>query len=128
MLGDDIEKNRVEYVSRLEQDNLRIKRERDEFKALATQHEIKISFKQVLDANNNSILQAVCIYGSKVFTVNISAQQVFYYKDDKSGLLRHVINTAVSQLVVDSLIESNSAEFSKIHDNMVKLFQKGLIQ
>lgn len=128
MLSDDIEKNRVEHVTRIEQDNVRLKQERDFFKEQAEKHVIGIDIRQGFHEDNNSSMTVVMSYGGKVFTINVPASQVHYFKGDPDNLLRRIINVGLGQLVVDSLVENSKGDFQSIANNMNNLFERGLIQ
>jgi formyltetrahydrofolate hydrolase len=128
MLGDDIEKNRVEYVGRVELDNIRLQRERDEFEALVRRHQFKITFRQEFnEVGNGCELRAICEYNGKVKTVAVSAEKVFQFKDDRGALLRYIVDHCVRDLICPDTVEDVSANFEIVCSNIVNLKTRGVI-
>lgn len=128
MLGDDIEKNRIDYVSKIEQDNVRLKRERDMYKEMAEKFAIGVQFSQKIDEAGDSKLLAVFTHNGKAFSFNVDAPTVNYYKGNPQDLLRRIVNMGLAQLVLDTVIKENENNFLSIYNNMQKLYQKGLIK
>lgn len=124
---DDFEKNRAEYVARLEQDLINVRRERDEFKAIADKYKITVYVTQVFAENNTSFLQAVVDVGGKRLSTRIPASTVYAYKNDQRALVMHVAQNFVASLVTEQIVVDNESEFKRIADNMNALFVKGMI-
>lgn len=128
MVGDDIEKTRIEYVQQLELDIRKLMRDRDEFKAIAEKFEIRVTFAQIVLDTGSHALQAAFKFGDKMFTVNVNAAKVHYFKGDSTALLQQIVNAAITQLV-DPVITSDASEsFEKVVKNMNNLFERGLIK
>lgn len=128
MVGDEIEKTRIEYVQQLEQELRRVCTERDEFKAIAEKYEISVRFSQGINESNHSVLQAAFSFGKQMFTINVSAEKINYYKDDPIGLLQVIVASALTQLINTVVVENNTEDFIRVTKNMNNLFERGLIK
>ena len=125
---EDFEKGRAEYIARLESDLAHVRRERDEYKAIAEKSKITVYVSQVFSELNASYLQAVIDCGGKRLSTRIPAATVYSYKDDKMTLVREVLNNFISTLVVDQVVDEYRTEFIRVADNMNSLFAKGMIK
>lgn len=125
---EDFEKGRAEYIARLESDLAHVRRERDEYKAIAEKSKITVYVSQVFSEQNASYLQAVIDCGGKRLSTRIPAVTVYSYKDDKMTMVREVISNFIRALVVDQVVAECQVEFIRVADNMNSLFVKGMIQ
>lgn len=128
MVGDEIEKTRIEYVQQLEFEIRKLVRDREEFKAIAEKFQISVTFAQIILENGSHALQAAFKFGDRMFTINVNAAKVHYFKGDSSALLDQIITAAISQLVNPVVAADTSSNFEKVVNNMNNLFERGLIK
>lgn len=128
MVGDEIEKTRIEYVQQLEFEIRKLMQDREEFKAIAEKFEISVTFAQIILDSGGHALQAAFKFGDRMFTINVNAAKVHYFKGDSAALLDQIITAAISQLVNPVVAADATTNFEKVVHNMNNLFERGLIK
>lgn len=131
MLGDDIEKSRVDYATKMETELKRLAKERDAALALARMHEIDVQVRigDMTDPpDGRSAMIVNFTFQGKMFSVRVSAEKVVYYKMDPAALLDHVVGLGIKNLVHDRIVEQSTQSFSTVMNNICSLYEKGALK
>lgn len=115
MLGDDIEKNRVEYVQRVERDNARIREQNAKYLEQATrwalQHNIKYDLKE------NCLIIAVKV-NDVAKTIRLTPDAIVLYAGDNQGLINHITEIIATELYAPLVKAELNVELTKQFENV----------
>lgn len=115
MLGDDIEKNRVEYVQRVEYDNALLREQNARYLGQATRWALQHNIKY--DLTDNCLMIAVKV-NDVAKTIRLTPEAIVRYAGDNQGLINHISEMIATEMYAPLVKAELNVELTKQFENV----------